>query len=57
VRQANLDARLVNALPASGVALALALTIRTLPAAWRRHAPGDAARITASLVLAFLALP
>ncbi len=60
VDQADLDARAVNALPALGVALAVALTIW---ASWRRKVafsaklPLDAARAITALVLVFGALP
>ena len=57
VRQANLDARAVNALPACGVVLAFALSFLAGPAAWRRHAPGDRARLVLAALLAVLALP
>ena len=57
VRQGNLDARAVNVLPAWGVALALALSLLAGPAAWRRDAPGDRARLVLAALLAFLALP
>lgn len=56
VRQSNLDAKWENAIPAAGVALALALTF-----AARRPPPsrprGDAARIVVGAVLVVLAAP
>ena len=60
VDQDDLDARWVNAVPALGVALALALTLvagRREGAAFARHAKGDRLRLVLGLALLVLALP
>jgi hypothetical protein len=54
--ESYLDARWSNAAPALGVALALALTLRT-PALRPERVRGDAARIVVGVVLVVLALP
>jgi hypothetical protein len=56
----DLDARLVNVLPATGVVLALALTAAAGRRAGWRFAParsGDRARIVAATILALVSLP
>ena len=56
----DLDARLVNALPALGVALALGLTVAAVRrdgVAVVRHARGDGLRLALGAVLLVLALP
>ena len=58
--QDDLDARLVNALPALGVALALGLTaaaVRRDGVAFVRHARGDRLRLALGALLLVLALP
>jgi hypothetical protein len=60
VDAADLDARPINALPAAGVGLALALTglaCRERPVTWRPRAPGDPLRLGIGLVLAVGAVP
>jgi hypothetical protein len=60
VDQDDLDARLVNALPALGIALALGLTVaasRRDGVGFVRHAHGDGLRLAVGAVLVLLALP
>jgi hypothetical protein len=60
VDQDDLDARLVNALPALGVGLALALTVaaaRRDGIAFVRRARGDRLRLALGVLLVLLALP
>ena len=60
VDQGDLDARWINALPAVGVALALALTVRAArreEASFVRRAHGDPLRLVLGVALLLLALP
>ena len=60
VEQGDLDARLVNVVPALGVALALALTlmaVRRHGAAFVGRAYGDRLRVVSGVVLVLAALP
>jgi hypothetical protein len=60
VEQSDLDARWVNAVPALGVGLALALTlaaVRRDGAAFVRRAHGDRLRLVVGIALLLLALP
>lgn len=60
VDQDDLDARLVNALPALGVALALVLTIAATAragASVRRHLPGDGPRAVVAAAVVLVSLP
>ena len=60
VDQGDLDARWINALPALGVALALALTVRAVRkdgASFVRRARGDPLRLVLGVALVLLALP
>jgi hypothetical protein len=57
VRQSNLDARWINAVPAAGVALVLVLTLLAGPAPRRPFRPADWARIGVAAVLVAVALP
>ena len=60
VDQGDLDARWINALPALGVALALALTVRAVRregASFVRRARGDPLRLVLGAALLLLALP
>ena len=60
VDQDDLDARWINAVPALGVALALALTVaavRSRGAAFVRHARGDRLRLVLGILLLLVALP
>jgi hypothetical protein len=60
VDQDDLDARWINALPALGVGLALALTVaaaRRRGVAFARHARGDPLRLVLAGLLLFIALP
>jgi hypothetical protein len=57
VSQADLDARPVNALAATGVAIALGLSLRLGRPARPRRQPGDGVRIVIAVVLLVLALP
>lgn len=60
VDQGDLDARWINALPALGVALALALTVRAVRrdgASFVRRARGDPLRLLLGVALLLLALP
>jgi hypothetical protein len=53
---ADLDAKWVNVVPAVGVAIALALTLRTRRGGWG-ESRGDPIRIAAAVALAIVALP
>lgn len=60
VDQGDLDARWVNAVPAAGVALALAFAVRRAAAGgvrWTASARGDGGRIALAAALLVLALP
>jgi hypothetical protein len=57
VRQGDLDARWINAVPAVGVVLVLALTLLAGPAPRRPFRPADWARIGIAAVLVAVALP
>ena len=60
VDQGDLDARWVNAIPALGVLIALALTVtaaKRVGMSFAPRLPGDGARIVAAAVVLFLALP
>lgn len=60
VEQADLDARLVNALPAAGVAAALGLTVAAAMRAGTQLAPRrpwDTSRIVVAVVIALVSLP
>jgi hypothetical protein len=60
VEQADLDAKLVNAVPAAGVAIAVALSVgarRSGGLERRRRRPGDGARIAVAAVAIVLAVP
>jgi len=61
VDQSDLDAKWANAIPALGVALALALTItvarRRGVGRWREHVPGDWLRLAAASVVAVISVP
>jgi hypothetical protein len=60
VEQSDLDAKWVNAVPASGVALALALTVLTAMrygVGENGRVPGDAVRLVLLVVLAIVAAP
>jgi hypothetical protein len=57
VRQSNLDARWINAVPAAGVGLVLVLTLVAAPAPRRPFRGGDWARIGIGTVLVAVALP
>jgi hypothetical protein len=56
VRQSDLDARTINAVPAIGVVLALALALAARPAG-TAHARGDRLRIALAALLLLAALP
>ena len=57
VRQSNLDARWINAVPAVGVGLVLALTLLVRPAPRRPFRGADWARIGIAAVLVAVSLP
>jgi hypothetical protein len=57
VRQSNLDARWINAIPAAGVALVVVLSFRADGPESPRHARGDWLRIAIVAVLTLLAAP
>jgi hypothetical protein len=57
VRQSNLDARWINAVPAAGVGLVLALTLLAGPAPRRPFRLADWARIGIAAVLVAVSLP
>ena len=61
VDQSDLDAKWVNAIPALGVALALALTIAVARrhgiGAVRAHVPGDRLRLAVAVVVAAMSVP
>ena len=56
VDQADLDARWINAIPALGVVLAFALTLRAGRGGWGDRR-GDSTRIAVAIVLGIVALP
>jgi hypothetical protein len=57
VDQGDLDARIMNVLPAFGVAVALGLTVVVRPRGWARSAPGDRLRAGLGIALVVLAVP
>jgi hypothetical protein len=60
VKQSDLDARVVNVIPALGVVLALGLTVWATRRAGARFAPrlpGDRTRIVAAVVIVLVAIP
>ncbi len=57
VRQSNLDARWLNAIPAAGVATVVVLSLRADGPESPRHARGDRLRIALAAVLLVLASP
>jgi hypothetical protein len=57
VKQSNLDAKWINAVPALGVGLAFVLTFRARPLPSPRRARGDRVRIVLAALLVLLAAP
>jgi hypothetical protein len=57
VRQSNLDAKWINALPAAGVGLAFALTLLARPLPSPQRVRGDRLRLVLAAVLILLAAP